>query len=76
MRKTVSVDAPDALSAASKQPFRIRMALWIACGAALDLTVNDLFAVINQQIEVARTTLSGKRLRWSPAQRLLQVAYR
>ena len=75
MPKTAPADEPDALSAASKQPFRIRMALWLACGAALGLPVDNLFPAINQQMEVARTTLGGKRLRWTPAQRLLHVAY-
>jgi len=67
MPKIPSAESPDSVSTASKQPFRIRMALWMACGAALGLPVDDLFAAINQQMEVARTTLGGKRLRWTPA---------
>jgi len=75
MPEIPSAESPDSVSAASTQPFRIRMALWLACGAALGLPVDDLFAANNQQMEVARTTLNGKRLRWTPAQRLLQAPY-
>ncbi len=75
MARTAPADSPDPMCAASKQLFRIRMALWMAYGAALGLPVDDLVAAINQQMDVTRTTLGGKRLCWSPAQRLLQVAY-
>lgn len=59
-----------ALAQAADQPFATRLAIWIACGAALNLPVDDLFGAINLFLRAARRTLGKHRLRWIVAERL------
>lgn len=61
---------PPNLATAARQPFRTRLAIWMACGAALGLPVDDLFGAIDLQGTIARRTLGRRRLRWTLAERL------
>ena len=51
---------PIAISQARSLPLRIRVSLWMWCGAALGLPVDDLVAAIDQQLNAAKRGLAGK----------------
>ena len=57
------------LTDAQTLPFTIRVSIWILCGAALGLSVDDLLTAINQQLAAARKHAKG-RLRMSLIERL------
>jgi transposase InsO family protein len=61
---------PIAISQAQSLPLRIRVSLWMLCGAALGLPVDDLVTAIDQQLAAAKRSLAGKRLRMTAAERL------
>ncbi len=61
---------PIAISQARSLPLRIHVSLWMWCGAALGLPVDDLVAAIDQQLTAAKRGLVGKRLRMTAAERL------
>ena len=58
------------LAEAQSLPLRLRVSLWMLCGAALGLPVDDLIETINQQLDVAKRRLDGKRLRMTRTERV------
>jgi hypothetical protein len=55
-------EASSSLSEAQSFPLRIRVSLWMLCGAALGLPVDDLVAAIDQQLtDQQRTNLRPQR---------------
>jgi hypothetical protein len=62
--------SPPTLAEAQSLPLRIRVSLWMLCGAALGLPVDDLVNVIDQQLAAAKRSLGGKRVRMTLAERL------
>ncbi len=55
----------------SSLPMRIRVSLWMFFGAAIGVPVDDLVAMVNQQLATAKRTLGGKRVRMTVAERLV-----
>ena len=64
---------PPTLAEAQSLPLRIRVSLWMLCGAALGLPVDDLVNAIDQQLAAAKRSLAGKRLRMMLAERLTRA---
>ena len=61
---------PPTLADAQSLPLRIRVSLWMLCGTALGLPVDDLVNAIDQQLAAAKRSLAGKRVRMTTAERL------
>ena len=61
---------PPTLAEAQSLPLRIRVSLWMLCGAALGLPVDDLVNAIDQQLAAAKRSLAGTRVRMTIAERL------
>ncbi len=61
---------PPTLAEAQSLPLRLRVGLWMLCGAALGLPVDDLVTAIDQQLAAAERSLDGRRLRMTEAERL------
>lgn len=59
---------PPTLADAQSLPLRLRVSLWMLCGAALGLPVDDLVAAIDQQLAAARRSLHGSHLRMTTAE--------
>jgi len=47
-------DPPLSLATARSLPLRLRVSLWLLCGAALGLPIDDLVEAINQQVDAAK----------------------
>ncbi|HAT11471.1 MAG TPA: hypothetical protein DCS97_12960 [Planctomycetes bacterium] len=58
------------LAEAQSLPLRIRVSLWMLCGAALGLPVDDLVLAIDQQLAAAKRSLAGKRVRMTATERV------
>jgi len=61
---------PPTLAEARSLPLRIRVSLWMLCGATLGLPVDDLVAAVDQQLAAAKRSLAGRRVRMTTAERL------
>ena len=65
-----SMTQAPSVTEARSLPLRIRVSLWMLCGAALGLPVDDLVSAIDQQLAAAKRSLDGKRMRMPTAERL------
>jgi putative transposase len=65
---------PPTLAQAQSLPLRLRVSLWMLCGAALGLPVDDLVSAIDQQLAAAKRSLGGRRLRMTAAERVAHAA--
>ncbi len=63
-------NSPPTLADAQSLPLRIRFGLWMMCGAALGLPVDDFVTAIDQQLIAARGTLHGQHLRMTTVERV------
>lgn len=61
---------PPTLADAQSLPLRLRVSLWMLCGAALGLPVDDLVAAVDQQLTAAKRSLHGRRLRMTATERV------
>lgn len=61
---------PTTLSQAQSLPLRIRVSIWMLCGSALGLPVDDFVAAVDQQPTAARHSLRGRRLHMTTTERL------
>ncbi len=57
------------ISQAQSLPLRLRVSLWMLCGAALGLPVDDLVEAINQQLDAAKRRFAGQHLRMTATER-------
>jgi transposase InsO family protein len=61
---------PTTITEAASLPLRLRVSLWMLCGAALGLPVDDLITAIDQQLAAAKRSLNGRHLRMTTAERV------